>query len=397
MQKKHFRILTPVLLILTLLVLLLIRQANLPAPSPAQTPSPAPTHAPSPSPAPATQSPAPSPSPSPSPTAAPLVSSEFELPVQGAGGYTSIAMNLRASADSSSKLIARLDAGTPFRILEQSGAWWRVRTATGAGGWLAHKYCLINLPDIIPSIVYDSTNTYSSKVVSSGKAIPGITGKGLYTGKVQNDRLGTRQFIMPVLYSMARKVYAAQQLALQNGETLILYEAYRPYDVQMTIVRALKQLAQRDETVNSGLSAAPWALSWFASVNLSNHQRGCAVDVSLAKVTGSEPARCGDYAYTRTTGIRRYEMPTPIHELSSAAAAFTGPVSAKSRTAWRQARPAPSMNADALRLQDYCTRAGLTPLASEWWHFNDLDAAESTASNPSTGRYTLSTCLSQAP
>jgi len=32
------------------------------------------------------------------------------------------------------------------------------------------------------------------------------------------------------------------------------------------------------------------------------------------------------------------------------------------------------MTDDALKLQKCCTDAELTALASEWWHFNDLDA-----------------------
>ena len=42
----------------------------------------------------------------------------------------------------------------------------------------------------------------------------------------------------------------------------------------------------------------------------------------------------------------------------------------------RQAELSASMAASepARGLQRYCTGAGLTPLASEWWHFNDLEA-----------------------
>jgi len=305
-------------------------------------------------------------------------------------------MKLRASPSPSSSAVLDLAAGAPFEILSESGDWFHVQ-AEGGSGWLNSKYCLVNLPDLVPSIVYDATNAYDSVIHSSGAALPGITGSGLYPGKQPNARLGKDQFIMPVLYPMAKKVYRAQQDALQNGETLVIYEAYRPFAVQMTIVRALKKLASENKTVLAGISTPPWTLSWFASTKLSNHQRGGAMDVSLAKVVKSEPAVSGAYGYTRVTGERRYAMPTPIHELSRASAAFAGPVNSKSRTAWRQAAPAPAMNDAAIRLQAYCARAGLTPLASEWWHFNDLDALDLTSANPSTGGYTLSKCLSAPP
>lgn len=359
------------------------REKAVPAPTPAPGLSPEPT-------------PTAVPTPAPSPSAVPLRSEEFELPIEGATGFASVPLNLRAEASGSAALLKTLAAGDAFEIRGESGDWLRVRAA-GADGYLYARDCLINLPDIIPSIVYDATNTYGSILRSSGKAIPGVTGQGLYPGKRQNARFGTDEFIMPVLYPMAAKIDAAQKAALKNGETLVLYEAFRPYEVQMTIVRALQKLASADKTVMAGISSAPWALSWFASTRLSNHQRGGAVDVSLAKVTKTEEKRAGAYVYTDVTAADSYDMPTPMHELSQAAVAFTAPVSGSSRTAWKSATLAKSMNAPAKRLQKYMTDAGLTPLASEWWHFNDLDALEMTSGNKSTGKYMFSAVVSGAP
>jgi D-alanyl-D-alanine dipeptidase len=380
------------LLAILVLALILALRARQMKPGPIPTPPPA-TATPAPSASPTALA---TPSPAPTATPAPLKATAFELPVQGAAGYASVTMKMRASPNGAAAATSTLQAGTPFQILSESGDWWRVQTE-GGPGWLLSKYCLVNLPDIVPSIVYDSTNTYASVIHSSGVALPGITGKGLYPGKQTNDRLGERQFIMPVLYPMAKKVYRAQQMALGNGETLVLYEAFRPFQVQMTIVRALSKLANENKTVLEGISTAPWTLSWFASTKLSNHQRGGAIDVSLAKVSGTNPAVTGAYGYTRVTSADRYKMPTPIHELSKASAAFSAPVNSKSRTAWRQAAPSPAMNDAAIRLQTYCAKAGLTPLASEWWHFNDLDTLELTGNNPSNGGYTLSKCLSTPP
>ena len=336
------------------------------------------------------------PAPSPAATPAPLISARYELPLEGAAGFASVALPLRKSADPNSEKIASLPPGAAFRVLGEEGASLRVDTGE-ATGYLPSAYCLVNLPDIVPSIVYDATNTYSSLVRSSGKDLPGVTGEGLYFSKTENARLGTREFIMPVLYPMAEKIFQAQKLALEKGETLVIYEAYRPYDVQMAIVKALKKLADGDRTVMKGISSAPWALSWFASTRLSNHQRGGAIDVSLAKVTATAPMRAGDYGYTDVTAADRYAMPTRMHELSQSAAAFSAPVNASSPTAWKSARDAAGMNAPAKRLQAYMTSAGLTPLASEWWHYNDLDALRTTSANKSSGRYTLTACMSAVP
>ena len=142
-----------------------------------------------------------------------LYEGDLELPVNGATGYASVLMDLKATADAGSETISELEAGTVFEVLEEVGDWWYVRTATESG-WVQHLYCFINLPDVVPSIIYDNTNTYASKFVSSGKAIPGITGVALYDGKAYNMRLGKVSDIVPVLYSMSKKIYLAQQAAL---------------------------------------------------------------------------------------------------------------------------------------------------------------------------------------
>ena len=51
----------------------------------------------------------------------------------------------------------------------------------------------------------------------------------------------------------------------------------------------------------------------------------------------------------------------------------------------------------ALGLQRYCTGAGLTPLASEWWHFNDLEAYFQVQDNLGQGDFTITSTHSSAP
>lgn len=325
-----------------------------------------------------------------------LYEGDLELPVSGATGYASVRMDLKTTADAGSETILVLEAGTAFEVVEEAGDWWYVQTATDSG-WVQHLYCFINLPDVIPSIIYDNTNTYASKFVSSGKTIPGITGVALYDGKAYNMRLGMVSDIVPVLYSMSKKIYAAQQAALADGNTLVIYEGYRPYSVQKMTVDALTTLAAADPEVMAGINTHPWDTNWFIATSVSNHQMGYAIDVTLAKITEQQEIVIGDYAATAITGYTEYTMPTTIHELSMASATFTGPVKSSSPTAWLQATLADTMNEAAILLQRYSTEAGLTPLASEWWHFNDLDARFATEGNSSKGEYLLDATMSVAP
>ena len=325
-----------------------------------------------------------------------LYEGDLELPVNGATGYASVLMDLKATADAGSETISELEAGTAFEVLEEVGDWWYVRTATESG-WVQHLYCFINLPDVVPSIIYDNTNTYASKFASSGKTIPGITGEALYDGKAYNMRLGKVSDIVPVLYSMSKKIHLAQQAALEEGNTLVIYEGYRPFFAQKLTVDALTTLAAADPEVMAGINTHPWDTNWFIATSVSNHQMGYAIDVTLAKITEQQEIVIGDYAATAITGYTEYTMPTTIHELSMASATFTGPVKSSSPTAWLQANLADTMNEAAILLQRYCTDAGLTPLASEWWHFNDLDARFATEDNSSKGEYLLDATMSEAP
>ena len=318
----------------------------------------------------------------------------FELPLYGTSGYASVKMNV---IDEFGAVVASLAPGDAFTILMQDGSRFSVELTDGRTGYVDTKYVMANLPDLIPSIVYRDTNSRSSIFRSSGHSLPAITGEKLYDVYFDNPRLGEKQYVMPVLYTMAQKIMLAQQEAWSNGDSLLLYESFRPLDVQKQVGTVLSQLAVEYPEVSQGLNTPPWSQSWFIAMTLSNHQRGCAIDTSLVRVTETETRQCGSYTYNVVTGYSEYEMPTAMHELSYAAATFLVPVSSKDDVAWRSATLAPTMTESAIRLQEYCTNSGMSPLASEWWHFNDLYARQETSGNPSYGQYRLKECVSRAP
>ena len=282
--------------------------------------------------------------------------------------------------------LAVLSPGDSFTILSEKGNWWKVSSSHGTG-WVDHRFCMINLPDVVPSIVYDAANSYSSRYLTSGKEIPGITGQALYQGKVYNPRLEQDQFLMPVLYHTAKRVCAAQQAALAQGNSLKLYEGYRPYATQRAIVKAVSALAESDPEVKAGLSTPPWSMTYFINTGYSNHQKGFAVDVSLVKVTKTEQRSTGEYSYLVPVEYEEYEMPTPIHELSLASASTTGP---------GETTLADSMNEPAIALRGYFGKAGMTPLESEWWHFNDYAARTAAEGRTGTGGFEITRCRSIA-
>ncbi len=326
-----------------------------------------------------------------------LFQSDFELPVEGATGYAPVTLNVTETNTLPIVVKAELAPGTAFRIIREAADRWEIE-ADGITGWVRSASCMINLPDIIPSIKYNVTNTYGSLFASGGAQIPEITSQRLYSGSAFNERLGRSEFIVPVMYPMAAKICEAQHNALAGGDTLVIYEAFRPYGVQQRVAEALESLSRNSTEVRRGINTGPWSLTWFISTGISNHQRGCAIDVSLAKVVKREYAAAGQFRYGAVTEFSFYEMPTPMHELSAAATIFTRAIASDSATAWQNATWSNAMSGSepAQNLQRYCTDAGLTPLASEWWHFNDLETRASIPSN-SMGDYILTECLSAVP
>lgn len=320
----------------------------------------------------------------------------FELPLNGATGYAPTTIKLLESTSEGANSILSIKAGEAFTIISEEGNFLFVQYQDHVG-YLDSTLCLINLPDIIPSIVYDDTNSYSSIFKSSGYSLKGITGKKLYNASSYNNRLLQDEYNMPVIYQMAKKIYEAQKLALANNQSLKIYETFRPYEVQMQISSSLSELEETNETVKNGINVDSWNDSWFIAQTRSNHQLGVAMDVSLVQINSTTEKKAGKYKYTRVTDYTEYTMPTKMHELSAAAATFAYPVSSGSKTAWKNVPLANAMTQAAKQLQNYCTSVGLSPLASEWWHFNDLDAKDAISNKGFNGKFYLQENVSKIP
>lgn len=321
---------------------------------------------------------------------------EFELPIIGAGGYTSVVQPLYTEPGDNAPVLGELPAGTPFQILAEEGRWWYIETAVSTG-WLEHKFALINLPDVVPSIIYNHTNSYDSQFRSSYYDIPKLTGEALTEMRSFNERLDKEEFIMPLLYQSAKKVAAAQRSALENGETLVMVDTFRPRDIQLLVNEALSELAEENEEVEAGLTEDPWSMTWFINMHVSNHQRGVAVDVTLARIDELSERIVGDYHFPEVLAYTEYQMHTPIHELSIESAIFDRPIAARDRNGWRELNINPEMTEPSLRMQEYLVAAGFTPLASEWWHFNDVDALDDMDEHAGIGEYRITELLNSEP
>lgn len=322
---------------------------------------------------------------------------QYELPLQGATGYVSITLPLREANTIQGTELRRLEPGTGFTILKEDNGWLQVKVE-GQTGWLDSNYCMVNLPDLIPSIQYNITNNTKSLFTSSGHTIPNVTGQMLYESRDLNDRLGKEEYIVPVLYNMAGKIMQAQTAAWSEGNTLVIYEGFRPLPVQLNVANQLMQLAQATPEVMASIASQPWQIDWFISTKVSNHQVGYAIDVTVAKIDTSKQKKVGKYLITEVETSNEYPMHTTMHELSAQSAIYTQPVASNDRTAWQSAVANPNNSGNVALLQHYLiTIGGLTPLASEWWHFNDLDALNALQNQKGNGDFVLSSTYSEIP
>ena len=281
----------------------------------------------------------------------------------GATGYGAVpSMNiLRAKPTSNSTAITRIELNSPFRIIgvSKDGNWWRVKYK-GKYGYVDNNYCLINLPDYIPSINYFIVDAIKDNSVSSGVKLS-IYGKKLYTaGKVYNPRLEKNEFIVPVTYGFARKILRAQRLALKDGYSLKIYDAYRPTSVAKIARDSLAALYNSNATVRRNINYSyeggntyEWGQGWFIAQNLSAHSLASAIDVSL----------------TKKGETKSLKMPSRMNELSTKSIKYKYGVSGQ--TTVRSDLYSSNMTPAAKRLDAYMMKSGLTSLASEWWHFQD--------------------------
>ena len=319
----------------------------------------------------------------------------FELPLSGASGYAAVNLPLFVAANENASVIKTLPPGQGFTILEDHGPWWYINV-NNTRGWILNALAMINIPDIIPSIVHNNTNTYSSMLRSSGFDIPNVTGMALYQMRDFNTRLGRYEFIAPILFGTAKKIMKAQQAALADGNTLVIYETFRPAEAHNFVHKHFEYLVNTNPIVYAGITERPFNIRWFLAVAPYTHQRGTGIDVSLARFNNYAIRTTGDYSFIHITDYTEFEMQTPMHELSVAAVVFRDAVHSRSRTAWMYTEFADAATEGTRLMHRYLTDAGLTPLASEWWHFNDLEFTDFNCTE-NVGEYFIEETFSVPP
>ena len=282
-----------------------------------------------------------------------------------------IKLNIRSSANSTSKILGTVKQGAALKVLDMTNKTNHNKSYVkvsygGVTGWIDGEYVMINLPDVIPSMIYDITNAYSSVYKNKNNSISNVTGKNLYgsnyTWYKYNPRLGYKEYLAPMRLPSAKKLQEAQSNALKYGNKIKIYDAFRPWSIQMVVKNNLKDsnfkgtryCVTNKFPANKNSNGSTRCLyeykGWFIALKLSSHNVGKAVDVSIVN--------SDDNADIPTQ--------TAMHELSG----WAVPTEAKV-----------NQYPGEIAMNSLFTNAGFNYLISEWWHFEDTRAAVSGLEN----------------
>jgi D-alanyl-D-alanine dipeptidase len=172
---------------------------------------------------------------------------------------------------------------------------------------LAQPTGLIDLREADPTLMIEA-------VYATARNFVGIP---LY----RSDRL----YLLP---HVAAKVVRINQRLQREGFRVKVWDAYRPHSVQVQMWKVMPV---------PGYVADP--------AKGSNHNRGCAVDVTLVDTAGHElPMGTGFDEFSERAHRRFGDLPAHVLE-------------------------------NRKRLERAFVAEGFVPLPTEWWHYDDADAA----------------------
>ncbi len=266
----------------------------------------------------------------------------FSATLYGATAWANQKLNIRKRANNSSAVIGTIPVGGKMKILssEDSSTKYIKVKYNGKEGYVYSDYIYINLPDVIPDVIYEISNANKAISKSAGKSIPGVTGKNLYGfNKKYNEKIGKTTYYAPLLYPVAKQFQKAYNKAVKEGYNLKVYDSYRPRSVTQYTNTKFRELYNSDSKVKKAVDydkdGAYWGPGWFLAQSVSRHNRGVALDLTLTNKNGKELPAQTPMDTLDARSVRKYN------------------------------------NSNAKNLSSIMTSAGFETLDSEWWHFQE--------------------------
>lgn len=288
-----------------------------------------------------------------------------------------------ADADMSN-IIGSVPGAQAFCLLAEENGLFRIRFAD-TFGYIDSNYCMINLPQYLGhNCLYNITNSYQSLYKAHDYDIPNVTGS-LVTGYEQ-VMVGDGEYLVPLLYPVAKKLAVAAVDALQRGYKLLIYDSFRPqsataalHDLALGFAEGIvpgAELENPEKPMTFGdymTDYYRYTLSNFIAKGRSRHNLGIALDLTLVAVAPetlnplpdpeAPPLPEGEEPVPTVGPDGELIMQTPMHDLT-----------------WYSERKQNNDNANLLR--QIMEGAGFGGIASEWWHYQDNETYNTFAPPP---------------
>ena len=222
-------------------------------------------------------------------------------------------------------------------VLEENGKF--LISYQGREVWINTASVLINIAQYVPSIDIQLPMAQEENLFSmGGEKIEGLTNRQFYTTKGSVE--GSEAWLK---YEPAKKLLVAQESFLEQGYSIVVYDAYRPYSATKDFQVAYRDFLDGKSQEFKNQWFGSLGESWFLAQKASAHNYGVAMDISLKKLS---------------TG-KILEMPSNMHTLDIRSAYCD----------WSTKDAESTDNAQLLK--STMENAGFSTLKSEWWHFQD--------------------------
>ena len=208
-----------------------------------------------------------------------------------------------------------------------------------------------------PADITIDGKVYRDELVDVREVIPDIEVNMMYAGaeNFMGRPLYTRDLCL-LQTGTAEKLKKAQEMVQKDGLTLVVYDAYRPISVQEMMYQAVQ-----DARYVADPKKSP-----------SRHNRGAAVDVTLADSEGNlldmpcEIDTFGSCAHRELPDIWQYKEGSKEYK--------------KILKQYPDILEYPSRTEEQIDNMNYLTKVmkacGFTTISTEWWHFDDEDYAK---------------------
>ena len=279
----------------------------------------------------------------------------FEKDVKGATVWPMVNISFYKNSNGTSK-IGTIPQGTALKAIDmtnknnESKSYVKVKYNNKEGyinGWLT----MINLPDVIPSALYNITNASSSLFISRGHNLSKVTGYDIY-GTYWHSNMA------PIRIETAKKIQKAQSAALAHGNKIKIYDSFRPWVVQRKVADA----------VNSNWFTGK---TYYITKDFDNKKntngyyqtyigdyKGWFIASATSKPSSHNVAKAIDTTMVFSDDNQEIPTQSKMHELSGNSIPTQAAV---------------DNNKGELALNYLFTNSGFYFLPSEWWHFEDAN------------------------